>query len=223
MRLQNDLQSTGETVHGMVRITTNPWIATHLLAPNLPLLLDHHPNLKIHTLSDTTVRDLAAREAEISLWLERERNPGELSFLVGKIDYAVYSARNADPAQLKWISYWDDHHSPAPMRQFMREHPGETPLMMANDINAVCSAVRQGIGKAMMPMPVGDAEPGLVRLTDCLPEMTQKLQAVVHPDVAGEPSIRATLGWLQSVCCPPPGAVLACGADGARKLLKKGI
>ncbi|MCG8689923.1 MAG: LysR family transcriptional regulator [Minwuiales bacterium] len=200
MRLENDLQSAGEEVSGVVRIVTNPWIATHLMAPNLPLLLDHHPDLKIHTLTGSATRNLAAREAEIALWFEREANHGEVSFLIGTVTYAVYGPEGADPSGLKWLTYWDDRRQRAPMRWFTSKHPGEAPLMMANDVNAVCSGVRAGFGKALMPTPVGDVEPGLVRLTNGAPELLRKLQAIVHPDMAGEANIRTTVGWLRRIC-----------------------
>lgn len=200
MRLQNDLQSSAQSASGVVRIVTNPWVATHLLVPQLHLLLLDHPNLKIHTLADTAARNLAAREAEIALWFEKQSNPGEIEFKLGEVSYAVYGARGADANGLRWVTYWDDRHHRAPMRWFETQNPTEAPLMMSNDTNAVCSAVRAGVGKALLPMPVGDAEPGLARLNGDAPELTRRLRAMIHPDMIGEPKILAALRWLQTVC-----------------------
>lgn len=206
MRLLNDLHSSAESASGVVRIVTNPWVATHLLVPQLPLLLNEHPDLKIHTLADTAARNLAAREAEIALWFEKPSNPGEINFKLGQLPYAVYGPRDGDPGGLNWVTYWDDRYHRAPMRWFETEHDGEAPIMMANDMNAVCVAVREGIGKALLPTPVGDAEPGVVRLADEAPEVSRTLRAVIHPDMAGEPSILAALRWLQTICgSPQPG------------------
>ncbi len=200
MRLQKDLQSSAESVRGVVRIVTNPWIATHILTPQLQLLLNDHPHLRIHTLADTAARNLAAREAEIALWFEKQCNPGEIEFKLGQVSYAVYWARDADPDRLGWVTFWDDRYHRAQMHWFETQNPTESPLMMANDTNAVCAAVRAGVGKALLPIPVGDAEPGLIRRNGEAPEITRTLRAMIHPDMAGEPKILAALRWVQTVC-----------------------
>ena len=59
--------------------------------------------------------------------------------------------------------------------------------------------VRAGIGKALIPMQIGDADSELVCLSAKPPELARTLKAIVHPDMINTPRITATIEWLQGI------------------------
>ena len=52
-------------------------------------------------------------------------------------------------------------------------------------------AVRHGAGAAMLLCPLGDSDPGLVRLAPPAPEMDTQLWVLTHPDLKRVARVRA--------------------------------
>jgi len=199
MLFEDDLQSSGKGPTGLVRIVTNAWIISHLLVPKLPAFLGHHPRLKVHLIGETSGRSLSKREAEIALWFERTVQDHEISFDLGRIPYAIYARGNIDADTLGWVSFWDDMANREPMRWLEDRQELEDLRMTSTDATAVYAAVRTGIGKALIPMQIGDADPDLVCLSAKPPEMVRTLKAIVHPDMVNTPRIMAVVEWLRGI------------------------
>jgi DNA-binding transcriptional LysR family regulator len=196
---EDDLQSVGQGPTGMVRIVTNAWINSHLLVPELSEFLDSNPQLRVHLIGAASGRDLSKREAEIALWFERSVQDHEISFDFGPIGYAVYARKDADIDNIGWVSFWDDMASRAPMRWLEDRTEIDGLCMTSTDASAVYAAVRAGIGKGLIPMFIGGADPALACLSAEPPEMVRTLKAIVHTDMINTPRIMAVIGWLQGV------------------------
>lgn len=197
--LEDDLQSHGKGPTGLVRIVTNAWIINHVLIPRLSDFLDRHPKIRVHLIGETSGRNLGKREAEIALWFEREVQDHEISFNLGRIPYAVYAGRTANNGDLGWVSFWDDMANREPMR-WLEDRIGLDEIRMTStDASAVYQAVRNGIGKALIPVQIGDSDADLVCLSEKKPELIRTLKAIVHPDMVNTPRIMAVIGWLQGI------------------------
>lgn len=196
---EDDLRSTGQGPTGLVRVVTNAWIISHILVPKLQKFLDRHPRLRVHLIGETSGRNLSKREAEIALWFERPVHDHEISFDLGTIPYAVYAHKDMDQASLGWVSFWDDTASREPMRWLENRGELDGLQMTSTDATAVYSAVRAGIGKALMPMQIGESDPALECVSENSPELTRTLRAIIHPDLVNTPRIMAVVEWLQGI------------------------
>ncbi len=196
---EDDLQSAGQGPVGLVRIVTNAWIISHILVPRLPEFLDRHPQIRVHLIGETSGRNLSKREAEIALWFERSVRDHEISFNLGPVPYAIYARKDADLANLCWVSFWDDMANREPMRWIEDRGELDNLRMTSTDATAVYSAVKTGIGKALIPMRIGDADPDLICLSGNPPEIVRTLKTIVHPDLVNTPRIMAVIDWLQGV------------------------
>ncbi len=212
-RMEQRLEALGgrlrhlrDTPSGVVRIASNPWVISELLIPASPLLTRKHPDLRLRFISASQVRSLTKREADVALWFEIEPAQNEFAVQVGDIAYAVYGPRDADPEALKWASFWDDLASRAPMRWLKEMGATEDDLLIcANDAHAVRAAIRTGGCRALIPMRLGEDDPGLARTDPEAPPRVRALNAVVHPDTSNSPEIVAVLGWMRELLSDPKG------------------
>ncbi len=196
---EDDLQSAGMGPTGLVRVVTNAWIISHILIPNLPDFLQQHPRIRIHLIGETSGRNLSKREAEIALWFERPVEDHEISFNLGRVPYAIYARKDIDPDTLGWVSFWDDQAKREPMRWIEDRGELDELRVTSADASAVYAAAKAGIGKALIPMRIGDGDPELVCLSDKRPELIRTLRAIVHPDMINTPRIMAVIEWLQGI------------------------
>lgn len=196
---EDDLQSAGQGPAGLVRVVTNAWIINHILVPKLPEFLHDNPQIRVHLIGETSGRNLSKREAEIALWFERTVQDHEISFNLGPVPYAVYARKGTDIENLAWVSFWDDMANREPMRWIEGRGELDNLRMTSTDASAVYAAVRTGIGKALIPMRIGDADPDLVCLSENPPEIVRTLKTIVHPDLVNTPRIMAVIDWLQGV------------------------
>ncbi len=196
---EDDLQSAGRGPKGLVRIVTNAWIISNLLIPRLQGFLDGHPHLRVHLIGETSGRNLSKREAEVALWFERSERDHEIAFDLGPVPYAVYARRDVDPDAIGWVSFWDDLASRSPMRWLEERGELSDLRMTSTDASAVYAAVKAGIGKALIPVWIGEADAELVCLSDNSPEIVRTLRAIVHPDMINTPRIAAVIEWLRGI------------------------
>jgi DNA-binding transcriptional LysR family regulator len=71
--------------------------------------------------------------------------------------------------------------------------------MTSTDASTVYAAVKVCIGKALIPVSIGEGDPELACLSDNPPEMVRTLRAIVHPDMVNTPRIAAVIEWLQGI------------------------
>jgi DNA-binding transcriptional LysR family regulator len=216
-RLQEAVLPAEEGPVGVVRLLGNAWTLDRLARTAMAPFLAAHPrlDLRIMTLSP---RSPIRGEATLSLWFEAEPRESEFAIKLGEVPYAVYRACGAgadgsDPDKLGWIAFHDeDATRPAIARAHKRLRSREEALRMtATDAGIMLSAVRAGIGKALLPMCLGEEDPALVRLQPgAPPEFNRTLHLHAHPDTVEARRIQATIRWLResfkAVFQPPESA-----------------
>lgn len=219
---------------GVVRLIGNPWTLDRLTRTVMASFLAEHPHLDLRIVT-LTPRSPLRGEATLSLWFEAEPRESEFAIKLGEVPYAVYRARHAggdgngadgvDPDSLGWVTYFDeDATTPAIARATKRlRSRGEAVRLTSSDAGIMLSAVRAGIGKALLPMCVAEEDPALVRLhPGAPPELVRTLHLHAHPDTVEARRIQATIRWLresfQTVFQPPEAALPPLSPDGGSPL-----
>lgn len=222
---------------GVVRLLGNAWTLDRLARTAMASFLAAHPRLDLRIMT-LTPRSPLRGEATLSLWFEAEPRESEFAIKLGDVPYAVYRARGAGgegsgadgadtlgPDTLGWVSFHDeDATRPAIARAHKRLRSREEALRLtATDAGIMLSAVRAGIGKALLPMCLGEEDPTLVRLQPgAAPEFTRTLHLHAHPDTVEARRIQATIRWLResfkAVFQPPESAQPPLRPDGGSPL-----
>jgi DNA-binding transcriptional LysR family regulator len=170
-QLETRVFGRDQSVRGLLRVTLPPFLATHLLMPDLADFAHGHPDIEMEIVSTGDVANLTNREADVAIRIVSDRMtlPLNLHGLKGPELFAgVYisrdrvskwHARALDPIRPivvggnevpDWASEGEIRATGVPFR---------TP-----DADAQIAAVRQGIGMTRLPCFVGDADRLLTRV-----------------------------------------------------------
>jgi DNA-binding transcriptional LysR family regulator len=193
---------------GTVRITTQEIFAVSLLAPMLRELHERHPEILIELDDSQEFRDLGEGEADIALRSATgDRGPGVVGRRLCTDDWTLYcsreyAAQNGVPrsrAQLKkhafiggggpklWRAYSAWLHDLGLDDRIIMHHASAMGMM---------SAIRSGLGIAVLPCIVADAESDLIQ---CLPpkdDHGRSMWLVTHERVRHTPRVRAVIDFL---------------------------
>ncbi len=209
-RLVDAVAPSEEGPVGIVRLLGNAWTLDRLARTAMASFLAANPrvDLRIVTL---TPRSRIRGEATLSLWFEVEPKESEFAIKLGDVPYAVYQARNAETPVEGWVSFYDeDAMRPSITRAHKKLRArGEELRLTATDAGIMVSAVREGVGKALLPMCLAEEDDRLERVNDGAPELVRALHLHAHPDTVENARIQATIRWLREsfdmVFQPPAG------------------
>ena len=169
--LETRIFGRDQSARGLLRVTLPPFLATHLLMPDLADFARLHPDIEMEILSSGEVANLTNREADVAIRIVADRKtlPLNLNGLKGPdLFSAVYMSRDqfaawraGAPDPIRWIVI-DDHGIPGWARETEARTSGvpfRTP-----DAETQIAAAQHGIGMTKLPCFVGDADPLLVRV-----------------------------------------------------------
>jgi DNA-binding transcriptional LysR family regulator len=129
---------------------------------------------------------------------------------IGELAYAVYgsaayvrdnpAARTEDRYKAcAWLGFApDDLWYPAQMRWLECRLPAP-PKLRSNTMTTLMNMTQTGAGLALLPVFMGDSNPGLVRLTEPLPDLTNIEHIIVHRDLRREPAVRRAMDAIAEV------------------------
>jgi DNA-binding transcriptional LysR family regulator len=170
-QLETRVFGRDQGVRGLLRVTLPPFLATHLLMPDLADFARVHPDIEMEIVSTGDVANLTNREADVAIRIVTDRKtlPLNLHGLKGpELVGGVYISR----ARL------DAWHAgaPDPIRPIIIGGSGlpdwaEKGEVRATgvpfrtpDADAQIAAARQGVGMTRLPCFVGDADRLLARV-----------------------------------------------------------
>lgn len=193
---------------GTVRITTQEIFAVTLLAPMLRELHDRHPEILIELDDSQDFRELGEGEADIAL-RSAIGDPG--AGVVGRRlcddDWTLYCSRDyaaahgvpTNRAQLKkhafiggggpklWRAYSAWLHDLGLDDRVVMHHASAMGMM---------SAIRSGLGIAVLPCIVADVDPDLIQCVPPKGEHKRVMWLVTHERLRHTPRVRTVIDFL---------------------------
>ena len=191
---------------GLVRLASPEGVAIHLVAPHLHELRARHPHLQVELLVGQAQADLSRREADLALRLVdpdgQEWSRDHVALHVGRMCFGLYAARptqrGSEPAwrdrpYINWDAAWA--HLPT-AAWLERLYSPRTAAFTSNSMETQIAAARGGLGVALIPLYIGDADPGLSRVpvNETLPH--RDLWLVYHRDLKGSSRVQAMKSFL---------------------------
>jgi DNA-binding transcriptional LysR family regulator len=186
---------------GRVRITTVPLIASRILLPGLRTLSDDHPALLVELIADPRNLSIMQRDADIALRLARsDKEQSAIARRLGHLPYAVYAPKRGNASRLPWITYEESMSSLPHVAWLDRaiKSNGVNPALIVNDSEVAMNAVRQGIGKSLLPCLIADRELGLRRVGGTQPILERELWLLVNPGLRHLARIRTVIEWIEN-------------------------
>lgn len=170
-QLETRVLGRDQAVRGLLRVTLPPFLATHLLMPDLAEFSRLHPDIEMNVIPTGAVANLTNRDADVAIRivLNRDTLPLNLHGMIGPVvSSGIYMSRDLlvawrsdRPPSIRWIVA-NTEGQPG------WAHEGEVrttgALFRTPDAETQIVAVQQGIGMTKLPCFVGDGDPSLVRV-----------------------------------------------------------
>ena len=208
MQFEQAAGAQSRDLAGTVRLTTEVIFADTLLAPWLRELYELHPEIVIDVDTERAVRDLGGGEADIAL---RSTSKPQPAGVVGRRlcidDWTLYCSRD----------YAERHGVPKTVEE-LKSHAlvgggggnlwrvyeawiQELGLMKQVAIHqssssGLLSAVRSGVGIAVLPCIIADDDPDLVRCLKAPKDHGRSMWLVTHERVRHTPRVRTVIDFL---------------------------
>lgn len=171
---------------GPLRVTAIDNMASTILMPMFAAFSRAHPRVILHLMVSNSDLSLARREADVAIRLTND--PPET--LIGKRVVTVASALYASRDYLQTLSReggeprWLGVDCCRFHRRWTREAaPDADPPMVVDDTLLTRAALREGLGVAILPCFMGDADPTLVRCAPPRADWALGLWILIHPDL----------------------------------------
>jgi DNA-binding transcriptional LysR family regulator len=198
----------GRDLRGTVRITSEDIYMNSLVSPLLGDLHELHPEIMIELDAGQEMRDLGKGEADIALRSSSKDQPaGLVGRQLGKDDWTLYcsrayAARHGTPTSVDDLkshaiigggggNLW--RHYQAWLQQLGLE---DRVAMHHANSTGLLSAVRSGLGIAVLPCVVADADSDLIRCIRPREDHGRILWLLTHERVRHEPRIRTVIDFL---------------------------
>jgi DNA-binding transcriptional LysR family regulator len=169
----------------VVRVSAGSW-TSRFLAQNFSALWREADGFRLQILTAEARLDIARRAADLGL---RNRRPEEAWLAgrrVGREAFAVY-ARAGEPLPEEFVAPTE---LLTPSAIWLRERHGDAIAVETSNPRLVLDLMLAGAGMGVLPCFVGEAEPGLRRVGEPIPEIAHEVWMVMHHDDRYDPAVR---------------------------------
>jgi DNA-binding transcriptional LysR family regulator len=209
LALDREISGRDQQLSGVLRITASETLSHAVLPRMFAAFHAVHPRIQLVLSIDNRMLDLARREADVALRVQRPDDASLFGRRLTGIAWAFYGP--ADGALLpggrplnlrrEGRSYNFSRHAviagDAPaihVNDWIARHvPAERIAYRSNSLVNQHMAVRAGVGIALLPCYLADRDPGVRRISGLLPDLASELWIVTHQDLKTTARIRAFL------------------------------
>jgi DNA-binding transcriptional LysR family regulator len=211
--VERDLRGADQRVSGTVRLATTEMLGTRFLAPHLPRFAERCPGITLEIACSPQSVSLARGDADVVLRLSRPREDDVVARELTSIHLSLYAAR----------SYWE-RRGPvvdslagqrvirfAATSAFALENAWMEPrvagaevVLRSDSVSAIFAAALAGLGVALLPRVVADAEPELIRIPTDPPPEPRRIWQGVHRDLVKTARVQRVTAFLAEVVADGP-------------------
>jgi DNA-binding transcriptional LysR family regulator len=193
-------------VAGTVRVTAPLAFGFSFVVPLLARLRREQPDIVVEVVADNSQLSLSRREADLALRMGRPSQPQLIMRKLGAVANGLYASRaylqergpvrGGDLTGHDYVG-WDETYSHAPsLAAFVQQrHRGGRCALKVNGTPAALEAARAGLGVALLPCWLADADESLARV---MPDAAQQLDLwlVMHKDLRHAARIRVVADFF---------------------------
>ena len=206
--IERRVAGTDERIEGIVRLTASEAFSGFLVR-RLAELQQRHPGLMVEVLVGNQSLDLMRGEADLALRISATTQSELICKRIGDAGWSLYAAESyiarrgapASPTELAGhdVIGFDETMAGVPGARYLRDYAAGAHVMLrGNSIVSVLNAAIVGMGLAMLPCFLAEAEPTLRRLA---PEIlgSREIWLVFHPDVARIARVRCVIDFVTEI------------------------
>lgn len=203
LALTRDIEGQDRRLTGRLRVTSSETLAQRQLPRALAAFRRAHPGITVELVVDNRVLSLSRREADIALRPVRPRESDLWGRKFADIAWALYASRDwlaehGIPDGMGALSSlpiigWDEAATGIAAARWLAETvPDEAVVFRSSSLVNQFAAARVGIGIALLPCYLGDAEPDIARaVPEPISALAAELWIVTHQDLKATARVRA--------------------------------
>lgn len=169
----------------LVKIAAGTWTTLALL-DRLDGIVGQPADLRLRFLSGEAKLDIARREAAIAVRNARPTEDGLAGRRLGRVEFAPFARPDAPDL---WIRVLAD----TPSSRWLARKVGDDGICEVDAPRNSLDLARAGVGVALLPTFIGDAQPGLERRGAPVPELAHDQWIVMHDADRHLPEVRRVL------------------------------
>jgi DNA-binding transcriptional LysR family regulator len=168
--LQRQLAGSEAQLEGLLRLSSSDWFGALMLPPVLAEFSRRHPRVCVELLTDARLYSLPRREADMVFRIKAFDDAEVISRRLMHISYGLYGPIGAEPPWLGdgagcALITMDMAFAEMPDAVWLRRVlPNAVVALRSNSRDVQASLCAQGGGFAVLPIPLGAATPGIVKL-----------------------------------------------------------
>jgi DNA-binding transcriptional LysR family regulator len=208
MALESALHAERRVFSGAVRFTCSESFANAVMMPCLREFRRRYPDIVVDLISDDRRLDLARGEADVAL---RAGSPPEGAGIIARrmpdTAWTVYcsSAYAKEHGRPETAEALDGHlvvgmegamDNLPPPRWLAQMTPSSAVAARSNSLSNLVSALKAGLGVAMLPCFIGDAESELKRCLPPVEELDSETWLILREDLRHTPHVRALTDFV---------------------------
>ncbi len=197
-----------ESVMGHVRLATAQGLADDLIIPALPKLLEAHPNLTVEIITSVSTVNLHRHEADMALRTVRPERGNVSIRRLGELGLGLYASESYlqrrpqsqlhDSLEDDDFIGWSETQQHLPAAQWLEKNlRGKSCRLTTTDMSAQTTAVKSGIGMAVLPHFIAKPLNLVCVRSDIGCEQT--IWLVVHSDLAHSRRVRVVAEFLSTL------------------------
>jgi DNA-binding transcriptional LysR family regulator len=207
---KQQLLTAAAEVAGVIRVTCpEPIVYRITQSTLLQRFSERHPALQVHFVMSDKYVDLAKGEADVAL-RSGDTDDGELvGRKIGDSVWAVYAStsyieRHGRPQCVEDLAKhalvgFDDTMAKHRIAAWLRKvAPDAVLVARSQSVLGLVHSAKAGIGVAPLPIALGDAEPGLVRVIEPVAELTRIWRLLTTPELRHTPRVAAFFDFIVS-------------------------
>jgi DNA-binding transcriptional LysR family regulator len=187
-------------IEGTIRITAVDALISHYLARHLAELRGRYPGLAVEFIASSRRLDLSRREADIAIRLARPVEGDYVVRRLGQLAYGIYGAAHREApatwADSSWVAY-EHALDQVPEMRWLADNVGHQQVAFrCNNMDALATAVADGLGLGILPRFLGERQAGLRCLSGPAPVLTREMWLTLPRELREIPRVRAVGDWL---------------------------
>lgn len=192
-------------LEGTIRVTTTDTFMTSILPRHLASFRRRHPRIAIELALTNSRLNLTKRDADVAIRPAKELPAPLIGRRVADVGFAVYGAKDyVDThstdmlaAEHAWLA-GDELLANSPMAGWMYRHVRDARIAFrADSFVALRHAAAAGLGLAVLPCCLGDADLMLHRLDGPMDDLSTGLWLLTHLDLSQAARIRAFMDHME--------------------------
>ena len=206
--LEERLKALKEDAAGVIRMTCpEPIVRKLTQAGLLDRFHARHPRLQVQFVMSDRYLDLAQGDADVALRSGDTDDPALTGRKIADSHWALFASagyierfgRPDGAGQLAGHALvgFDDSMARHRVAQWLCDlGPDMHVAARCSSVLGLIDSVKAGVGVGPLPLPLGDAEPDLVRLTEPLPELTRIWRLLTTPELRRTPRVSAFFDFI---------------------------